>query len=80
MTFPAFHSSFCLAVAAAIVATLASSYFASAVDLTTYTCEGLASLPTDDLTEDSRLIIRGSVYTCDDVGTAREILGMLSIS
>ena len=77
MTLAAFCPFSFLAVAAALVATLSSSHFASAVDWNATTCEDLASLPTGNLTEDSALTIRGVSLTCDEVGTACEIFGML---
>lgn len=77
MVLLAFRLCSLLAVAAAFFAG-GSSLFASAVDLTAYSCEDLASLPTGNLTEDSFLIIKGSVYTCDEVGNAPNIPKMMS--
>ena len=73
MVLQALRSCAFLAAATVLFAGVSSSFFASAVDLTATTCEELASLPTDNLTEDSRLIIRGSVYTCDEVGNGCDI-------
>ena len=78
MTLLAFRPFSFLAVAAALIAILSSSYFASAVDWNATTCEELASLPTGILTEDSTLTISGSVFTCAEVGTACDIFGVLS--
>eukprot|EP00904_Undaria_pinnatifida_P003162 jgi/Undpi1/12847/HiC_scaffold_7.g02514.m1 len=70
MVLLAFRLCSSLAVAAAFFAG-GSSLFASAVDLTAYSFEDLASLPTGNLTEDSFLTIKASVYACDEVTTVK---------
>eukprot|EP00904_Undaria_pinnatifida_P003178 jgi/Undpi1/12861/HiC_scaffold_7.g02528.m1 len=69
MTLAAFRPFSILSVAAALVATLSSSHFASAADWNATTCEELASSPAGNMTEDSTLTIRGIILTCDEVTT-----------
>ena len=77
MVLAAFRPCSFLAVSVAIFAALSPSFLASAVHWNTTTCEELASLPSGHLTEDSTLWIRDPVLTCDEVGTACDILYML---